>query len=97
MIKRRGELAFPFSIFLLRNKHGIVQASHPNQQRIATMAKGNSISATKSEDDWQTESDLRTCLEREKIEKDPKRMAKVRALAKSKLMEVAAIASGEES
>jgi hypothetical protein len=61
------------------------------------MAKGNTISATKGEDDWQAESDLRTCLECEKIEKDPKRMAKVRALAKSKLMEVAAIASGEES
>ena len=49
------------------------------------MAKSsNSIAAVKSEDDWQTESDLRTVLECEKIEKDPKRMAKVRALAKSK-------------
>lgn len=60
------------------------------------MAKSsNSIATIKGEDDWQTESDLRTLLECEKIEKDPKRMAKVRALAKSKLLEVAAIASGE--
>ena len=35
------------------------------------MAKGNRISATKMEDDWQVESDLRTLMEAEKIEKDP--------------------------
>ena len=58
------------------------------------MAKSsNSIATIKGEDDWQTESDLRTVLECEKIEKDPKRMAKVRALAKSKLLEVSAIAT----
>ena len=57
------------------------------------MAKGNRISAVKMEDDWQTESDLRTLMEAEKIEKDPKRFAKAKALAKKKLLEVAAIAS----
>ena len=58
------------------------------------MAKSsNSIATIKGEDDWQTEADLRTLLECERIEKDPKRMAKVRALAKSKLLEVSAIAA----
>jgi hypothetical protein len=51
------------------------------------------ITAVKEEDDWQAESDLRTLMECEKIEKDPKRMSKVRALAKKKMMEVAAIAA----
>jgi hypothetical protein len=55
--------------------------------------KSNAISITKHEDDWQVESDLRTMIECEKIEKDPKRLAKVQALAKKRMMEVAAIAS----
>ena len=57
------------------------------------MAKGNSIAATKSEDDWQVESDLRTMMESECIEKDPKRLAKVQALAKTKLLDLASIAA----
>jgi hypothetical protein len=56
------------------------------------MAKGNSITSSSS-DDWRIESDLSTLLEAEKIEKDPKRMAKVRKLAQSKMLAVAAIAS----
>ena len=55
--------------------------------------KSNAISITKHEDDWQVESDLRTMIECEKIEKDPKRLAKVQALAKKRMMEVAAVAS----
>lgn len=43
--------------------------------------------------DWQVESDLRTMIEAEKIEKDPKRMAKIKALAKERMMEIASIAS----
>lgn len=61
------------------------------------MAKGNVISARMAEDDWQTESDLRTMLDAEKIEKDPKRLAKVRALAKKKMLEVAKVASETET
>jgi len=53
----------------------------------------NAISMTKAEDDWQVESDLRTMQESEAIEKDPKRLAKVQALAKKKLIDLAAIAS----
>lgn len=59
------------------------------------MAKssGNSIAITKSEDDWQTEDDLRTLTRAEEIENDPKRLAKARALAKKKLLEFAAVAA----
>lgn len=58
------------------------------------MAKGAAvISARKMEDDWQAESDLRTMIEYEAICKDPKRMAKVQALAKSRMMEMASIAT----
>lgn len=57
------------------------------------MAKGNAIASIKAEDDWQTESDLRTLIECEKIEKDPKRLAKVQALAKQRMMDMAAVAT----
>ncbi|MBP6779529.1 MAG: hypothetical protein KA784_00090 [Aquabacterium sp.] len=56
------------------------------------MAK-NTIASIKGEDDWQVESDLRTLIECEKIEKDPKRYAKVQALAKQRMMDMAAVAS----
>ena len=44
-------------------------------------------------EDWQVESDLRTMIEAEQIEKDPKRLAKVKALAKKRMMEIASVAS----
>jgi hypothetical protein len=46
--------------------------------------------------DWQVELDLRTMIEAEQIEKDPKRMAKIKALAKERMMEIASIASETE-
>ena len=55
--------------------------------------KNEVIAATKQEDDWRAESDLRTLIECEKIESDPKRLAKAQALAKKRMLEVAAIAS----
>jgi hypothetical protein len=51
------------------------------------------ISATKAEDDWQVENDLRILQECEVIEKDPKRLAAAQALARKKLLELAAVAS----
>lgn len=57
------------------------------------MAKGSVIAARAEEDDWQTESDLRTMMDAEKIEKDPKRLAKVKALAQKKMMQLAGMAS----
>lgn len=44
-------------------------------------------------EDWRVESDLNTLIEAEKIEKDPKRMAKVKALAAKRMLEVAAVAA----
>lgn len=46
---------------------------------------------------WRVEDDLRTLLEAEKIEADPKRMAKVRALAQEKMLAVAKVASEGDS
>lgn len=57
------------------------------------MGKKSTINAIKSEDDWQVESDLRTLMEAEAIEKDPKRLAKAQSLAKSKLLDLASVAS----
>lgn len=59
------------------------------------MAK-KSVVAIKPDEEWQVEADLRCLLEAEKIEADPKRMAKVRALAQKKMMEVAKVASEED-
>lgn len=53
----------------------------------------NSQTAIGIDEEWKVESDLRTLMEAEKIEKDPKRMAKVQALAKKKMLEVASIAA----
>jgi hypothetical protein len=49
-----------------------------------------------SENDWRTESDLNTLLEAKKIEADKKRMDKVRALAKQKMLDVASVAADED-
>lgn len=57
------------------------------------MAKANMIAMRKEEDDWQTQRDLETLLECERIEKDPKRLAKAQALAKKRLMDLAGVAS----
>ena len=51
------------------------------------------LATAESESDWRTESDLSTLMEAERIEKDPKRLAAVQKLAKSKLLPLAAIAS----
>jgi len=48
-----------------------------------------------SEDDWAAQRDLETMIEAEKIEGDPKRLAKVRKLAQKKMLEVAKVASDE--
>jgi pyocin large subunit-like protein len=57
--------------------------------------KSNAIGMTKAEDDWRTESDLRTLMEAEQIKADPKRLAKAQAMAKKKMMEVAKVASDD--
>jgi hypothetical protein len=59
------------------------------------MARSDSIAAA-SDNDWRTESDLNTLLEAKKIEADKKRMDKVRALAKQKMLDVASVAADED-
>ena len=59
------------------------------------MAKKSEV-AIKPDEEWQVEADLRCLLEAEKIGADPKRMAKVRALAQKKMMEVAKVASDDD-
>ena len=56
----------------------------------------NKVSKSSEMDDWQVESDLRTLMEAEKIQADPKRIAKVRALAKKRLLDMAAVVKGEK-
>jgi len=47
------------------------------------------------DEEWRVESDLRTLIEAEKIRRDPKRLAKAKVMAKSRMMEAAAVASAE--
>lgn len=53
----------------------------------------NTISARKQEDDWKTERDLDTMLEAERIEKDPKRKARVAKLAKERMVALGGVAA----
>ncbi len=55
------------------------------------MARNSAMVA--EEENWRAESDLRTLIECEKIEKDPKRFKAAKDLAKKKMMEVAAVAA----
>lgn len=59
------------------------------------MARSKAV-ADPSENDWRTESDLSTLLEAKKIEADKKRMDKVRALAKQKMLDVASVAGDKD-
>lgn len=62
------------------------------------MAKNRKMAASMAaiEKDWQVQSDLETLCRAEEIEKDPKRMAAVTALAKSKMLKLAKVASEGE-
>ncbi|ENO82070.1 hypothetical protein B447_05013 [Thauera sp. 27] len=55
------------------------------------MAKKGTNVMVVSNDDWQAKNDLDTMMEYERICKDPKRKAKVQALAKQKMMAMAAV------
>lgn len=55
--------------------------------------KASAIATRSSQDDWEAEADLRTMLECEKIERDPRRMAAMQKLAKARLLDLASIAS----
>ena len=59
------------------------------------MGKRTSLNTVSEDMQWKVEQDLRTLMECEAIEADPKRMKAVRELAKKKMMEIASVASGE--
>jgi hypothetical protein len=50
-----------------------------------------------SDYDWECEEDLRTLIRAKEIEKDAKRLEKARALAKKKMLDVAAVAGEADS
>ena len=56
------------------------------------MAKNKLTSMAEQEDEWRAESDLRTLMEAEAIEKDPKRLKAAQAMARKKLLDLAGIA-----
>ena len=77
-----------------RGKHGTVHRSELGECAVAKSMKTKVVvSSIKDDERWRVESDLNTLIEAEKIEADPKRWAKVQALAKEKMMDVAKIAS----
>jgi hypothetical protein len=55
------------------------------------MAKGKALGLIKPDEEWRVEDDMRVLMQCREIEKDPKRMAKVRALAKKKLEGIAGV------
>lgn len=58
------------------------------------MAKNSkSLNAVSTDDDWSARRDLDTLVEASKIEADPKRLAKARALAKGQMMSMAKVAA----
>lgn len=54
------------------------------------------VASVNPETDWQTQSDLSTLMEAHHIKADPKRRAKVQALAKQRMMHMAAVATGAD-
>jgi hypothetical protein len=55
--------------------------------------KSTGIALASPDDNWQTQRDLETMIESEAIENDPKRLKAVQALAKKKMLDMAALAS----
>lgn len=60
------------------------------------MAKSLGEVKVKLDEEWRVEQDLSTLIEAEKIKADQKRYAKVQALAKRKMLDVAKVASDED-
>lgn len=60
------------------------------------MAKSLGEVKVKPDEEWRVEQDLSTLIEAEKIKGDEKRYAKVQALAKRKVLDVAKVASDED-
>lgn len=57
---------------------------------MAKKSRGLSV-AIKPDEEWRVEDDMRTLMRAKEIQADPKRMAKVKALARKKLETVASV------
>ena len=55
--------------------------------------KGNAMTI-KSDEEWKVEDDMRTLMNAREIQADPKRMAKVKAMARQKLETIATVLGG---
>lgn len=55
------------------------------------MAKKANAVSIKPDEEWQVEDDMRTLMRAKEVQADPKRMAKVKALARKKLETVASV------
>lgn len=61
------------------------------------MAKGDSAVMIKPDEEWRVENDMRTLMDAKEIQNDPKRMAKVKVMARKKLESVAAVVASDTS
>lgn len=59
------------------------------------MAKKRGAVSVGIDEEWRVENDMRTLVDARAIRNDPKRMAKVKALAQKRLGEVASLAGGD--
>ncbi len=53
--------------------------------------KSKSLGTVSPDEEWQVEDDMRTLMRAKEIQADPKRMAKVKTLARKKLETVASV------
>lgn len=59
---------------------------------MAKKSRGGNLASVAPDEQWRVESDLRTLMEAEAIERDPKRYKAAKQLAQKKLLEIAAVA-----
>jgi hypothetical protein len=53
--------------------------------------KQNALATIKPDEEWQVDDDMRTLIRAKEIQADPKRMAKIKTLARKKLETVASV------
>lgn len=53
--------------------------------------KSGGVAAISENEEWQVEDDMRTLMRAKEIQADPKRMAKIKIMARKKLEQVASV------
>lgn len=59
---------------------------------MSTKKSSSTTMSSEPNNDWMAEDDMRALMRAEEIRKDPKRLARAKAMAKKKLAEIQAIA-----